>query len=586
MTVDKNPNRRIPLFLPHSSVSTEINRTGSWRYVHPFYDEKTAPCSAACPLGEDIARIEMLASQNKIAEAGQTILIENPFPGICGHVCFHPCENACNRAHLDAPVAIHHLERFIAEAQLAGPHAAVVKPLPPSGKKVAIAGAGPAGLAAAYFLSMLGYRCDVYEASAAPGGILRWGIPAYRLPQELLEKEIGRVKDQDVTIHCHTPVSHEMLQSLKTRYDALFIACGYGRAIDLNIEGAHKATDGLKFLYRLRTDETVSLTGKAAVIGGGNTAIDVARSLVRLGVEPIIIYRRRRQDMPAFAPEVHMALEEGVKLKTLLAPVAIVEAADDPSDPDALLSICLQKMKITTTSIKGRPRAVPDADVIEKLAVNHVFTAIGAEPDQTWHHVPRDDRFKISLSHCSLIAADMPILYGGDLTNRVKSVSDAIASGKQAAIALDCYFKSGRDAIEATLADCQVGAGPALSMAIYLGRPRRKRNPHIVSAEEINTHYFKIAERLNAPVASAANRIQSFLPVETMISQTAALAESRRCFNCGICNACDYCRLYCPDMSVVLENEERSINMEYCKGCGLCVTECPRNAMALKEESA
>ncbi|MGD8961077.1 MAG: FAD-dependent oxidoreductase [Desulfobacterales bacterium] len=584
MTDQKHPDNKIPLFLPHSSASTALNKTGSWRYVHPLYDEKTAPCSAACPLGEDIACIELLVSQNLIAEAWQTIIIENPFPAICGHVCFHPCENACNRAHMDAQIAIHHLERFIGDALSAEPKPIAVKPLPSNGKKVAIAGAGPAGLGAAYFLSLLGYGCDVFEASSAPGGILRWGIPTYRLPQDVLQREIDRIKDLGVSIHCRTAVSVEMLESFKTQYDALFTACGQGRAIDLKIEGAHKAVDGLQFLYRLRSDENVSLTGTAAIIGGGNTAVDVARSLVRLGLEPIIVYRRRRRDMPAFDPEVEKALEERVKLKTLLAPVSITDANDEPPTADSLLRLRLQKMKVSDTEIKDRTRVVPDGDRFETLPVNHVFTAIGAEPGETWLHLPADDYAAIRLSHCKLMASDMPIIYGGDLTNRVKSVADAIASGKQAAIALDSYFKSGIDAIKDTVTNCQVGPGPAVSMAIYLGQARKERNPHIVSADEINTHYFKTAARLSAPIAPAEDRIQSFLPVAAKLSQEAVLTEARRCFNCGICNACDYCRLYCPDMSVVIENEQRTINMDYCKGCGLCVAECPRNAMTLKEE--
>jgi NADPH-dependent glutamate synthase beta subunit-like oxidoreductase/Pyruvate/2-oxoacid:ferredoxin oxidoreductase delta subunit len=583
MTDYTQPDNKIPLFLPHSSASTELNKTGSWRYVHPLYDEKTAPCSAACPLGEDIARIELLLSQNLITEAWQTIVIENPFPAICGHVCFHPCENACNRAQLDAPIAIHHLERFIGDALSAEPQPAAVKPLPSTGKKVAIVGGGPAGLGAAYFLSLLGYGCDIFETSAAPGGILRWGIPSYRLPQEVLEKEIDRIKDRGVSIHCHTAVSSQMLERFKTQYDALLVACGYGRAIDLKIEGAHRAKDGLQFLNRLRSDETVSLAGTAAVIGGGNTAVDVARSLVRLGLEPIIVYRRRRQDMPAFDPEVEMALDEGVKLRTLLAPVGIADAAGNPSATNSVCSVRLQKMKVSATEIKGRARVVPDGDSFETLQVNHVFTAIGAEPAKPWQHVP-SDRASIRLSHCTLIASDTPIIYGGDLTNRVKSVSDAIASGKQAAIALDSYFASGADAVKKTVANCRVGPGPAVSMAIYLGHTRKERNPHIVSADEINTHYFKTAARLSAPIAPAKDRIRSFLAVAATLSQETVLTEAQRCFNCGICNACDYCRLYCPDMSVVIENEQRTINLDYCKGCGLCVAECPRNAMALKEE--
>ncbi|MGD8899351.1 MAG: FAD-dependent oxidoreductase [Desulfobacterales bacterium] len=584
MTDYKNSDHKIPLFLPHSSVSTELNKTGSWRYVHPLYDEKTAPCSAACPLGQDIARIEHLATQNLIAEAWQTILIENPFPAICGRVCYHHCENACNRGQLDEPVAIHHLERFIADTQLAQTSAIAVKPLPANDKNVAIAGAGPAGLAAAYFLSLLGYHCDVYEASAAPGGIMRWGIPAYRLPQNVLEKEISRIEGLGVTLHCRTPVTTDMLEGFKTQYDALFIGCGYGRSIDLKINGAHMAEDGLQLLNRLRADKNVFLTGEAAIIGGGNTAVDVARTLVRLGVEPMIVYRRRRQDMPAFDPEVEMALAEGVKLKTLLAPIDIADLASDTPNQEPLFSMTLQKMKISATDINGRPRVVPDGNDIETLQVNHIFTAIGAEPSETWHHVPQGDYSRISLSHCHLINGQLPMVYGGDLTNHTKSVSDAIASGKQAAIALDSCFNSGWDAIKKAIAGCQVGSGPSVSMAMYMGMARKDRNPHIVSAGEINTHYFKGAARVVAPVVSAEDRIQSFSPVESVLSEAAALAESRRCFNCGICNACDFCRLYCPDMSVLLEDERRSINLDYCKGCGLCVAECPRNAMALKEE--
>jgi Pyruvate/2-oxoacid:ferredoxin oxidoreductase delta subunit len=179
----------------------------------------------------------------------------------------------------------------------------------------------------------------------------------------------------------------------------------------------------------------------------------------------------------------------------------------------------------------------------------------------------------------------MPIAYGGDLTNRVKSVADAIASGKQAAIALDTYFKSGWDAVKNAVTDCQVGPGPAVSMAIYLGKERKDRSPHIVPYNEINTHYFKSAARVKAPVLPLEDRIQTFLPGESTLAKQAALEEANRCFNCGICNACDYCRLYCPEMSVIVEDERRHINLDYCKGCGLCVAECPRNAMALKEEN-
>jgi NADPH-dependent glutamate synthase beta subunit-like oxidoreductase/ferredoxin len=587
MTKNENPDKKIPLFLPHSFASTDHNKTGSWRYVRPLYDEKTSPCSTACPVGEDIARIAMLVSQKRIQEAWETILKENPFPAVCGRVCFHNCEGACNRDPFDDAVAIHRLERFVGDAAICGGLAPEIKTFPDNGKKVAVAGSGPAGLSLAYFLACLGYRCEVFEAQSEPGGILRWGIPTYRLPQDVLQKEIGRFEKLGVTIHCRTPVTGEMLQALKTQYDAAFIGCGYGRAIDLKIKGAQNAINGLHFLSQIRAEEAVSVNGKrtAAVIGGGNTAVDVARTLVRMGIDTLIVYRRRRQDMPAFDPEVEMALNEGVRLKELLTPIRIEAASSGMADRQAPYVMTLQNMKVSATEIKGRARVVPDGDKTEALQVDLIFTAIGAEPEAPWHQVPTGESPSLDLSHCKLINDDIPIAYGGDLTNRVKSVADAIASGKQAAIALDIYFKSGWDAVREAVANCQVGSGPAVSMAMYLGEERKDRNPHIVSFSEINTHYFKTASRVIAPVLSPGDRIQSFLPVESTLSEEAALAESRRCFNCGICNACDYCRLYCPEMSVMVEDERRDINLDYCKGCGLCVAECPRNAMALKEES-
>jgi NADPH-dependent glutamate synthase beta subunit-like oxidoreductase/ferredoxin len=587
MTDYKTAHNKIPLFLPHSSASTATNKTGSWRYVRPVYDEKTSPCGAACPAGEDIARIEMLLSRNLIQQAWETILEENPFPAVCGRVCFHNCEDACNRGQMDDPVAIHHLERFIGDAAISTTEIPEIKTLPGNGKKVAIVGSGPAGLGAAYFLARLGFTCEVFEAASEPGGILRWGIPTYRLPRSVLQKEIRRIEKMGVSLNCSTPVTAEMLKTFKTRYDAVFIACGHGRAIDLQIEGAQKAINALQFLYDIRAQKEVPLNAKrtAAVIGGGNTAIDVARALVRLGIDPIIVYRRRRQDMPAFNPELQMALDEGVKLKELLAPIDIKGAGRDSAGHQTPFVVTLQKMKVSAKQIEGRARVVPDGDKTETIEIDYIFSAIGAEPEAAWHQVPTGKSPCLDLSHCKLIKEDIPIAYGGDLTNRIKSVADAIASGKQTAMALDTYFKSGWDAVNKAVTGCQVGPGPAVSMAMYLDEDRKNRNPQIVSFNEINTHYFKSASRVIAPVLPPGDRIQSFLPVESTLTQKAALEESGRCFNCGICNACDYCRLYCPEMSVMVEDERRYINLDYCKGCGLCVAECPRNAMALKEEN-
>lgn len=226
MRAEKLTSKVIPLFLPHSSTSTATNKTGSWRYFRPCYDEKTSPCSAACPLGEDIAQIEMLVGQKSLLPAWEILVKKNPLPATCGRVCFHHCEEACNRGRLDEPVAIRHLERFIGDAAIHVQPAPELKVLADNGKTVAIAGAGPAGLGAAYFLARLGYRCEVFEARPEAGGILRWGIPTYRLPQDMIDKfqKAGEKKGGSRFIH-------------------IFASCttGWGASADMSVKIARLA---------------------------------------------------------------------------------------------------------------------------------------------------------------------------------------------------------------------------------------------------------------------------------------------------------------------------------------------------------
>ncbi len=576
--------KQLPLFIPHSSTSTAQNKTGSWRFFHPKYDEKTAPCSSACPLGQDIARIEMLASGGLFQDAWHKIIEENPFPAVCGRVCFHPCEGACNRSTLDDPIAIHNLERFLGDAAISQERTPDFTLQPARGKKVAIAGAGPAGLSAAYFLRQLGYACDVFEAAAEPGGLLRMGIPTYRLPRDILDHEIKRIEDLGVNIFCRTPVTVNRLEKIHLEYDALFIGCGCARSIALKIEGGHLACDGLDFLRRLQREEMVSFSGRAAVIGGGNTAVDVARALARLGASPLIVYRRRLDDMPAFDPEVKMALDEGVEIMELAAPVRIEENQADLSSSGTNYTLTLQQMKINSGKIGGRAQAIPDGEKTRAIQVQGIFVAIGAEADSRWNLPAAGREGTLFLSHCQLSRRKIPYIFGGDLSSPVKSVADAIASGKQAALTLDTYFEKGLKAVEPRLAACRVGPGPALCMNAYLGGERRSRNAQIVSNDQIVMDYFRTAPRVTPASLDAGRRRRSFAEIESALSSDAAQEEAARCFNCGTCNACDYCRLYCPEMAVKVEKAQRSIDMDYCKGCGVCVTECPRNAMALEEE--
>jgi len=579
MNESANPN---PLFMPRTYLTTESNKTGSWRFARPRYDEKTSPCSAACPAGEDIARIEMLATQGLFKEAWETILLENPFPSVCGRVCFHPCEDLCNRREFDAAVAIHSLERFLVDTAIRYGIKPDLEKRAPRKQKIAVIGAGPAGLSAAWFLTLLGYSCRVFEASTEAGGILRWGIPPYRLPLAALRHDIQQIETQGVSILTGNPVTAEILEALKKDFDALFMACGHGRGMAMNVPGENLkgVGEGLDFLRQIREGQAPACQGVSAVIGGGNTAVDVARSIVRLGGKALLLYRRRRRDMPAFEPEVEMALEEGVELQELVAPITVAQKGEK-------LLLTVQEMMIAGEE-NSRGRIVPDHGKTREIRVDRVFKAIGAQSLEAWHEPDAADRAMLRLTHTVLESRGpgAVLVFGGDLTNATKSVVHAVASGKQAAIALDILFQEGVEAVVPRLEACRVGDGRSLSMEVYLGGERRLRNLHVVRYEEINTDHFQFISRVTQPRLLKEERARSFEEIDLKISAHLAMKEAERCFNCGLCNQCDNCFIYCPDSSVIRERDHqgRQINYDYCKGCGLCVVECPRNAMSLGEE--
>jgi NADPH-dependent glutamate synthase beta subunit-like oxidoreductase len=572
-----------PLYIPRSFTTSESNQTGSWRFLRPRYDEKTAPCSAACPAGEDIGRIEMLTAQGLFKEAWETILQENPFPAVCGRVCFHPCETVCNRREFDEAIAIPVIERFLADTASRYQLKPALERLEARKQKVAVVGSGPSGLAAAYFLTRLGYRCDVFEALPEPGGILRWGIPSYRLPAAALNSEIAQIEALGVQIQCGSAISRAFLAEAQKQYQGIFLGCGHGRGQRLHVPGEDLpgVDDGLQFLERLRRGEDAVLNGQVAVIGGGNTAVDVARSAVRLGARTLLIYRRRREDLRAFADEISMALEEGVQVMELRTPAGIV--ADDGA-----LVITLQHMRVVAGDSPGQAQVEPVPLKLERITVDQVFTAIGAEAKASWCNPPELQERLLRLSNCVLLHPEQgpAVVYGGDLVADLKSVVHAVASGKQAAMALDTLFQEGYDPIQAKLASSVVSSGPAQSMEIYLGGLRGQRNPQIVTFGEINTDYFTFAPRVIQPRLLREERLHSFAEIDLKISANLAIREAERCFNCGLCNQCDNCRLFCPDIAVIRDDspQGRHIDYDYCKGCGVCVVECPRHAMTLEEE--
>ncbi|RLB09442.1 MAG: hypothetical protein DRG59_02355 [Deltaproteobacteria bacterium] len=586
----KNSNRAnmcVPLLIPRSYKTSEENKTGSWRFLRPRYLEKTAPCSSACPVGQDIPRIQMLAVQGSFKEAWELLLSENPFPGTCGRVCFHPCESACNRLEFDEAVAIRMIERFLADTASRYELQPRLNKLAEKGKKVAIIGSGPGGLSAAYFLALLGYSCDVFESSNKPGGMLRWAIPFYRLPLKVLEEEIARIESLGVRIFCNHHVEFEKFKHLRSNYDAIFVSCGYQKGRRLNIPGEESpgVEDGLTFLRELKSDpSSPSLHGSVAVIGGGNTAIDVARSVLRCGAKPVIVYRRRKEDMRAFGEEIKMALDEGVRIEELKSPLKI-----EKKESGVILT--LQKMKVAGIDESGRAAIEPDNTDPEIVSYDRVFVAIGTEPSEPWYVCDSCSGKDIKLYNSVMrFDGQFPVIFGGDLTTEAKTVTNAIASGKEAAMALDVLFRIGKDFVLPEISRCRVGNGLSVSMEIYLNGERKNRVSHVVSYAEINTDYFNLIPRTPQPRLLREERINSFSEIDLKISGSVAMKEAGRCFNCGICNHCDNCYLFCPEIAVKRQDSEegglRAINYDYCKGCGLCVVECPRNAMVLEEESA
>lgn len=567
--------------MPSTIGAMAWNQTGEWRYLTPQVANKQAPCSSACPAGEDTALIEMLIAQGHFKEAWESILQENPFPGVCGRVCFHPCERVCNRGEFDHPIAIRTLERFVADTAERYDLKPSLERLPARPERIAIVGAGPSGLAAAWFMTRLGYACDVFESSAEAGGILRWGIPLYRLPISVLQREVAQIEALGSRIHTRRAIDAKGLNDLLKSHQAVYVACGHSRTTSLGIPGEmHPAVlDGLSFLANLRTGEQPAVPGLSAVIGGGNTAVDVARSIVRLGGKALILYRRRREDMPAFGDEVRMALDEGVELMELVAPASIESGVEG-------CRIVLRRMRVTGDD-RGRACVEPHDALTCEVAVKRIFKAIGAQAADPWSEPPCSGEGVLDLGSCSFIQKNgaTPLLYGGDVYNDVKSVVHAVASGKQAALSLDTLFREGAAAVLPKLEACRIGDGASLSMEAYMGGPRSQRSRRVVRYEEINANYFHYSGRLTQPMLTLDERIRNFNEIELPVPDDIAMQEAERCFNCGVCDQCDNCYLLCPDFSVIRDrvSGSRKINYDYCKGCGICDHECPRGIITMEE---
>jgi NADPH-dependent glutamate synthase beta subunit-like oxidoreductase len=560
--------------VPISYLSTDISEPGKWGFPRPQSIEWTASCQAACPAGINIPLFLHYLQNGNFDQALSTILKENPLPGVCGRACYHPCETGCNRAQLDESVSIHYLERFVADA--AANQIRLVQPLENKHPaKVAIVGAGPAGLSCAYFLSLLGHPVTIFEAREEPGGVLRWGIPEYRLPKSILKNELQRIFSLPVEINTGTRVGKDLAFERLKRFDALFLSPGAGISSPLPIKGLDRVLHGVEFLERVNLKQPVRLGKETIVIGGGNTAMDVARSALRLGARVTIAYRRTRNEMPAIPDEIAEAEEEGVRFSFLIQPVKIEWTRKKR------LAVTFQRMKLRSVDPSNRPKAVPVKGDFVTLEADSIITAVGESVDLSW--LPR----KYSKNGLIDVSFTPRIFAGGDAVDQPRSIAAAIASGKKAAISID-LFHSGEDfeAIE----KFQSGNQGSLSMEAYLQWRRDGIWPEAkqtLEFERIKAIFFQQSKRLQIRKLKHERRLEGFSEVNRGYDVQKAIASATRCFACGMCNYCENCNLFCPEGVVTIDPERRTriVDFNHCKGCGTCARACPRCALEMKDPS-
>ncbi len=523
-------------------------RTGNWATRQPQRHELTPPCNHACPAGNDIQAFVQALQRNDSTEALSILLETTPLPGVCGRVCPAPCMDACNRRIFDESVNIRDLERYAAD------HGEWPAPTTPGREeRVGVVGSGPAGLAAAYHLARLGYPVTLFDANKELGGVLRTGIPAYRLPRDVLDREIRHVLRHGVE-PCQKRVTRADLVEMSRRFAAIFMATGLQdvRGLDLGPEADGRVIEGLDFLDRARRAEETAKGQEVIVVGGGNTAMDAARTALRLGARHVrIVYRRSREEMPAIREEIEEALEEGVALDELVQPLRIFR------EKGATMLTC-QRMKLAEPDADGRRRSVPHVgeDCHFDLRCDRVILALGQSADVSI--LPEGAEVHEGKALVGMTSS--PVFFGGDFSNNEGTVSAAIGSGHRAALH-----------IHRTLTGEDLFPTP----------------PPVAGPEQITMHIFEHAPKHDGRSIPPAARRVSFEEVRRGFVDDPvfhpAEDEANRCFSCGVCNLCDRCVHYCPEGVLLRCGEEFHFDYGQCKGCGVCASVCPRGVVYMTE---
>ncbi|MDE2383456.1 MAG: NAD(P)-binding protein [Alphaproteobacteria bacterium] len=524
------------------------NLTGSWRTLRPEYVDRLPPCNNACPAGEDIQGWLSHAESGGYEAAWRALTANNPLPAIMGRVCYHPCENACNRASIDETVGINSVERFLGDLAIEKGWQFAL-PATESGKKVLVVGAGPAGLSAAYHLRRLGHWVTLREAGPLAGGMMRFGIPKYRLPRNIIDAEVARITAMGVALELNSKVGDIEKAMVDGPFDAAFLAVGahIAKRAYIPAAGAAKVLDAVQLLRSMEGEAPPLLGRKVVVYGGGNTAIDVARTARRLGAqEAIIVYRRTREKMPAHDFEVEEALEEGVSMKWL----STIKNIDGGT-------MQIEKMALDE---KGFPQPTGE---FETLEADSLVLALGQDVDLSLlNNVPgiviENGVVKVGPD---MMTGRAGVFAGGDMAPSERTVTVAVGHGKKAARFIDGYLRG----------------------QPYVPAPRHG----LASFDRLNSWYYEDAPATVRPMLEAARRVQSFAEVQGGLDETNALYEARRCLSCGNCFECDNCYGVCPDNAVIKlgAGNRFRIDYDYCKGCGLCAAECPCGAIEMVAEA-
>jgi formate dehydrogenase beta subunit len=522
--------------------------TGPIRFRRPIYVDLLPPCNNACPAGENIQAWLDLAQAGKYRQAWETLVRDNPMPAVHGRVCYHPCESSCNRRELDAPVSIHAVERFLGDLAAKEEWTFKVEAVP-SGKRVLVVGAGPSGLSAAYHLALRGHTVEINEAGPVAGGMMHFGIPAYRLPREDLLREIGRIEAMGVKIVTSHRVTDVLAEKEAGGFDAVFMAIGadVGKHIDIPARDAVRVLDAVSLLHDVQLGEVPRLGRRVIVYGGGSTAMDAARTARRLGAdEALVVYRRDRAHMPARALEADEAIEEGVKIKWLTTIKEII-------GPDLTV-------EIMELDANGRPQPTGR---FETLKTDAIVLAVGQETDSGFlRKVPgiefaEDGVVKVGPD---MMTGHSGIFAGGDMVPSERTVTASVGHGKRAARYIDAWL-----------------------------RAEQYQQP--------TKHPFATFDMLHLPVYSdaapspqatlpVAERLSGFEEIVAAITETQARYEAQRCLSCGNCFECDNCYAACPEDAIIKLGPGRRYRYDYakCTGCAVCFEQCPCHAIEMMPE--